>query len=78
MITASFISYIIKNIPKHDQEYYNSIVNYYVLVGHDHKFKIYNNILATGSVDRTRHGEEEPKGFMELYINAKTKEKKYD
>lgn len=48
----------------HDPERYQSIVKYYIFIGHVHKHTENNKIIAAGSFDRLTHGEEEPKGWI--------------
>ncbi len=49
---------------KHSSTEYLSLVNYYIFIGHVHKFSFYDRIIAQGSFDRLTHGEEEEKGFV--------------
>lgn len=56
----------------HDSKYYSKITKYYVLCGHDHVSKKYNNILINGSFDRLKHGEEHDKGCWIINILGKT------
>lgn len=47
-----------------DSDYFNSIVRYSVYIGHDHNAKDKDKIHIPGSFERTRHGENGPRGFM--------------
>ena len=47
----------------HDLDFYLGIVKYFIGIGHIHRYWRYEHIVASGSFDRTAHGEEEPKGF---------------
>lgn len=47
-----------------DSNFLNSIVKFAVYIGHDHNAKDNNKIHIPGSFERTRHGENGPRGFM--------------
>lgn len=49
-------------------EYFLSIVQHYVFIGHDHKFCQNDRIVIHGSYDRTGHGYETPKGCVRATI----------
>jgi DNA repair exonuclease SbcCD nuclease subunit len=53
----------------HDMDFFNSIVRYYIFVGHIHKMSRYEKILAQGSTHRIGHGYEEPKGFFKVEVD---------
>ena len=57
------------NITIHDSEEYCSLVNIIIFIGHIHTFSHHLKIVAQGSVDRLRHGEEEDKGFVRAEIH---------
>lgn len=50
------------NAKVHDEEFYLSRVKNYINIGHVHTASQYSRILAQGSFDRLKHGEEEQKG----------------
>lgn len=56
--------------PKHKEEEYLNLVNYFISIGHVHKHSHYKRILAQGSFSRLIHGEEEPKGYISASING--------
>lgn len=57
-----------KKAPRHDEQEYLKLVKYFINIGHDHSFAVFERIIAQGSFDRLVHGEEEPKGFVECHI----------
>jgi DNA repair exonuclease SbcCD nuclease subunit len=62
----------LNKIPRHISELYQSLVKYYISVGHIHTFSFLDNIIAQGSFDRIAHNEEEAKGAVEwnLYTDG--------
>lgn len=48
----------------HDEQWYLERVKYYINIGHVHTHSQYDRIVAQGSFDRLRHGEEEAKGAL--------------
>lgn len=58
------LTYELKEGTYHDQDYYCSIVKYWISIGHVHTRSRFNKILAQGSHDRLKHGEEEAKGYV--------------
>lgn len=50
------------NSKVHDEAWYLARVKHFISIGHIHTFSQYSRILAEGSFDRLRHGEEEAKG----------------
>jgi DNA repair exonuclease SbcCD nuclease subunit len=52
----------------HNFKAYNDIVKYYINIGHVHTFTTKGKVIAQGSFDRLTHGEEEPKGGVEVVI----------
>lgn len=56
-------------ISKHDESRYLSIVRYFINIGHVHTFSVFDRIIAQGSFDRLGHGQEEPKGGVEVVID---------
>lgn len=58
----------------HKPERWESIVKYYILAGHIHTPVEKGKIRCSGSFDRTRHGEEHPKGgyIVELDLKKET------
>ena len=57
-----------KGIPIHDANEYSKIVDKLIFIGHVHTHSRSGKIVAQGSLDRLRHGEEEPKGFLKAEI----------
>lgn len=53
---------------KHDTQWYLSIINYFINIGHDHTFKTCDRIIVQGSFDRIAHGEEGKKGAVVCYL----------
>ena len=54
----------------HDESNYLDIVKYVISIGHVHSFSINSRIIPQGSFDRVRHGEEEPKGGVRVWIEG--------
>jgi len=52
----------------HIEDNYLSIVKEYIFVGHIHTFSTYDRIIAQGSFDRLRQGQEEAKGYVRATI----------
>lgn len=46
------------------EEYFLKLVKGYIHVGHYHIFSSFDRIIATGSLERLAHGEENPKGYV--------------
>ena len=46
------------------EDYFLSIVNNYIHVGHYHTYSTFDRIIANGSLERLAHGEEDPKGYI--------------
>lgn len=61
-------------VPYHKEERYRSIVRRSIFIGHDHIFKSYYNINVPGSIERHRHGEEGPKGWLMVHQKPKKDE----
>lgn len=53
-----------KGIPVHDADAYEKLVKSVIFIGHVHTHSRMGKIVAQGSFDRLRHGEEEPKGYV--------------
>lgn len=51
-------------IPTHDMESWLSLVRYHIFIGHHHDHSQYDRIIAAGSLDRGKHGEEGDKGYI--------------
>ena len=58
-----------KNIPRHNEHDYLSLVKYYINIGHVHVYSVYERIIAQGSTDRLAHSEESPKGGVVVSID---------
>lgn len=55
-------------IPVHNGDLWQSIVEYYIFVGHVHFYSQKGKIIASGSFDRLKHGEEKPKGYVRAIV----------
>lgn len=57
----------------HDEEEFCKIVDKAILIGHDHHRSNYKKIHCAGSLERSSHGQEDPKGafFVEQLENGK-------
>lgn len=63
-----------KGIPIHDANEYEQLVRNAIFIGHVHNHSRSGKIVAQGSFDRLRHGEEEAKGYIFAEIkNGQTK-----
>lgn len=58
-----------------DEAFFLSLVKHYIHVGHFHTHTHYERIVAQGSFDRLRHGEEEKKGYVVALIDTVTGER---
>lgn len=61
-------SHLAKSLPLHNQEAYESFVDYLIVIGHDHRHKRNNKVVVPGSFDRFTHGEEDPKGYLQFKL----------
>lgn len=52
----------------HSEEDFLNITKYYIHTNHIHTPSVYNRIIASGSFDRLKHGEEEDKGMIHATI----------
>lgn len=59
----------IDSIKNHNSDWYQSIVNHFIVIGHVHIRSQRGKILAQGSFDRLSHGEEAPKGHYRFTIS---------
>lgn len=59
---------IVDMFETHDAENYLGITKYLVFIGHIHQYSQYKRIMAAGSFDRLRHGEEEKKGHIRVTV----------
>ena len=55
----------------HNEDDFLNITRYFIHTNHIHTPSVFNRILASGSFDRLKHGEEEDKGFVHATINSK-------
>lgn len=62
---------IVDMFETHDAESYLDITRHLVFIGHIHQHSQYKRIMAAGSFDRLRHGEEEAKGHIRAIVEAK-------
>lgn len=53
-----------RSVSTHSEEAYLDMVKHLIFIGHHHTHTRYERIVAQGSFDRLRHGEEEAKGFV--------------
>lgn len=58
-------------ISTHNRIQWEALVNYYILVGHVHFPSQNGKVLAAGSFDRLKHGEEGPKGHLRITLKPK-------
>ena len=57
----------------HDPDFYCDISRMFVIAGHIHIHSVFRHLVAPSSFDRLKHGEEEPKGFVEVnHFNGTT------
>lgn len=68
------LPYDMKEGSYHDLEYYESIVKYWISIGHVHTRSRNGKALAQGSHDRLAHGEEEAKGYVVATCDNKPKD----
>lgn len=54
--------------PTHDEEEYNRLVKYQILIGHVHIMTVRGKIHAAGSLDRICHGDEIAKGMFDITV----------
>lgn len=54
------------NSPKHDPDFYHSIVKHLIFIGHIHQYSVHDRIVAQGSFDRLTHNDEKPKGHVRV------------
>lgn len=54
------------------EEYFLSLVKGFIHIGHYHVHSTFDRILATGSLERLAHGEEQPKGYILVNGNKYT------
>lgn len=59
------------NVPAHthSSELWQALVRYLIFIGHVHTHSQYGKILAAGSSDRLKHGEEEDKGALRVVLD---------
>ena len=57
----------------HDEDAYCKLVKKGIFIGHEHSYSTYKNIYCAGSLERTKHGQEEEKGafFVEERLTGK-------
>lgn len=55
--------------PTHDPDRYLAITKYLIFIGHVHRHTVYERIVSAGSIDRLTHGEEEPKGHVDVVVH---------
>jgi DNA repair exonuclease SbcCD nuclease subunit len=60
-------------IPTHIGSRYLGITRKYISIGHHHTMVVRDRIIAQGSFDRLRHGEEEAKGFFKVTSRDRVK-----
>ena len=53
----------------HNSEMWNKLVKYFTVAGHIHTRSQQGNIYVAGSFDRLKHGEEEPKGHLDIVLD---------
>lgn len=57
-----------RNIRCHNSDNYASIVKWFTTIGHEHVKSVNKNIYAQGSLERLKHGEEDPKGHFRISV----------
>lgn len=62
----------VKNVPIHKQSEYENLVKEKIFIGHVHTHSLNSKVIAAGSLDRLKHGEEEPKGLVKARYNGKS------
>ena len=62
-------------LPSHMSSRYLSIVRKYISIGHHHTMTVMDRVLAQGSFDRLKHGEEEAKGYFRITSRSRTDNK---
>lgn len=55
---------------KHKEELYEKIVKGPIIIGHIHSHSTHGKIIAPGSFSRLSHGEEEPKGLVDIHLQT--------
>tara|TARA_Y100001956_G_scaffold82973_1_gene107768 strand:- start:162308 stop:163477 length:1170 start_codon:yes stop_codon:yes gene_type:complete len=71
-----FPSYM--NVDSHDSKLWSTIVEKWIFIGHVHTRSVYKNIIiASGSVERLRHGEQEKKGMTYFEATDSDKSQKF-
>ncbi len=55
-----------------EEAYFLNLVKHYIHIGHYHTHTHYERIIAEGSFDRLKHGEEEKKGYVVASIDTGT------
>lgn len=56
-------------LSSHDEECYEGIVRYRIVIGHHHTHTTFGIIVVPGSTDRHKHGQEEAKGHYQFSFN---------
>lgn len=56
----------VMGIAAHNSSLWQELVRYNILIGHVHTHSKYGKIVASGSLNRLRHGEESPKGWCSV------------
>lgn len=62
-------SHLLTRIPWHDSSAYLELVKYLIFIGHVHTHSTHERIIASGSTDRLRHGEEHEKGAIDALVH---------
>lgn len=57
----------------HDPDRYCDITEHHIFANHIHIPSVYRNLLAGGSLDCLRHGEEHAKGYIRSYVSRDSK-----
>lgn len=56
----------------HNSQMWNGLVKYFTVAGHIHNRSQQGNIYVAGSFDRLKHGEEEPKGHLDIELTEES------
>lgn len=54
----------IESVSSHCERFWQKVVKYSIVIGHDHRFKFYGKITVPGSLERLSFNEEEDKGGL--------------
>jgi len=64
-------------IPAHNSELWQTLVRYWIMIGHVHTSSQCGKIVASGSIERLKHGEEGPKGATRITVGENINRAKF-